>query len=141
MLFFSQDAYNLRRLQRTKDPKVTCVYSAAGALRTSTYSWLERKVQKKRDWWNVTSVGWQLGVRMTSESTSIPTCMTSVTVVRSVSKRTNAEQTFLDTWGLHINPWILIKNHYSLQFVCVTSLSFYVILFVVLLLLYFSKWF
>ncbi|KAH3801643.1 hypothetical protein DPMN_155301 [Dreissena polymorpha] len=42
-----QDAYNLRRLQRTKDPNVTCVYSAAGALRTSTYSWLERKVQKR----------------------------------------------------------------------------------------------
>ncbi|KAH3825253.1 hypothetical protein DPMN_102525 [Dreissena polymorpha] len=47
MLFFSQDAYNLRRLQRTKDPNVTCVYSATGALRTSTYSWLERKVQKR----------------------------------------------------------------------------------------------
>ncbi|KAH3823683.1 hypothetical protein DPMN_125496 [Dreissena polymorpha] len=42
-----QDAYNLRRLQRTKDPNATCVYSAAGALRTSTYSWLERKVQKR----------------------------------------------------------------------------------------------
>ncbi|XP_052284440.1 neurotrophin receptor-interacting factor 1-like [Dreissena polymorpha] len=42
-----QDAYNLRRLQRTKDPNITCVYSAAGALRTSTYSWLERKVQKR----------------------------------------------------------------------------------------------
>ncbi|XP_052268994.1 zinc finger protein 501-like [Dreissena polymorpha] len=42
-----QDAYNLRRLQRTKDPNVTCVYSATGALRTSTYSWLERKVQKE----------------------------------------------------------------------------------------------
>ncbi|KAH3704243.1 hypothetical protein DPMN_079299 [Dreissena polymorpha] len=42
-----QDAYNLRRRQRTKDPNVTCVYSAAGALRTSTYSWLERKVQKR----------------------------------------------------------------------------------------------
>ncbi|KAH3703950.1 hypothetical protein DPMN_079002 [Dreissena polymorpha] len=42
-----QDADNLRRLQRTKDSNVTCVYSAAGALRTSTYSWLERKVQKR----------------------------------------------------------------------------------------------
>ncbi|KAH3830900.1 hypothetical protein DPMN_104156 [Dreissena polymorpha] len=43
----TKDAYNLRRLQRTKDPNVTCVYSAAGALRTSTYSWLERTVQKR----------------------------------------------------------------------------------------------
>ncbi|KAH3829693.1 hypothetical protein DPMN_102921 [Dreissena polymorpha] len=30
-----QDAYNLRKFQRTKDPNVTCVYSAAGALRTN----------------------------------------------------------------------------------------------------------
>ncbi|KAH3871380.1 hypothetical protein DPMN_034580 [Dreissena polymorpha] len=33
--------------QRTKDLNVTCVYSTAGALRTSTYSRLTRKVQKR----------------------------------------------------------------------------------------------
>ncbi|KAH3832792.1 hypothetical protein DPMN_106087 [Dreissena polymorpha] len=33
--------------QRTKDPYITCVYSAAGALRTSTYSRFTRKVQKR----------------------------------------------------------------------------------------------
>ncbi|KAH3799294.1 hypothetical protein DPMN_152900 [Dreissena polymorpha] len=57
----------------------------------------QEKSAKKRDWRNVTAVGLQLGVRMTSNSTTRPTCLTSVTGVRSVSKRTDAKQTSLNT--------------------------------------------
>ncbi|KAH3887604.1 hypothetical protein DPMN_011622 [Dreissena polymorpha] len=37
----------LEGFNEQKDPNATCVYRATGALRTSSYSWLERKVQKR----------------------------------------------------------------------------------------------
>ncbi|KAH3884479.1 hypothetical protein DPMN_008459 [Dreissena polymorpha] len=89
------DAFNLRRLQRTKDPMM-CV-QCGRSFSDKNLPVAREKSAKKRDCRTVTSVGWQLGVRLTSKSTTSPTCLTSITYMGSVSKCTVAKQTSLDT--------------------------------------------